>query len=383
MKKIPSYRHLKSRNLGYVEINGHRTYLGRYGTENSLKAYQRIIAEWQAGHAPKKQGGLSVVDLCLAYEDYAKGYYRLPDGTLSTMLFWITSASDTLVRLYGDEPAADVGPLRLQTVRHQWVVAGLARATCNKYTGCIKRMYKWAVAQELVSADVYAALCSVDGLRRGKTEARETAPRAPVSREHVDAVLPHLSRQVAAIIELLWLTCARPDEICPLRPVDIDRSGRIWVAELARHKNASRGKRRAIFFGPRAQAILREFLLRDDSAYLFSPAEAEAVRNDRRRSVATCSRRENQKPNPRKGPRTFKARYTPQTVCQAVERACVKAGIPQWTPYQLRHAAATAIRAEHGVEATQDVLGHETPDMTVIYAQRRDERVKQIMMEMG
>ena len=365
-KKVPSYRLLKSRNLGYVEIGGRRTYLGKYATPESLQRYQRVIAEWQAGNAPQpKRGALIIADLALAYEDHAQRYYRLPDGSVSSIVYWITRASDTLVKLYGAEPASSLGPVRLQAVRQQWVQADLARTTCNKYTGCIKRMYKWAAAQELVPAEIYQALCSVDGLRRGKTEARESASREPCDLAHVAAVNPFLSRQVWAIIELLRLTCARPSEIAPLRPRDIDRTGPLWVADLDKHKTMQHGKRRVLVFGPQAQAVLRPFLLRDEDACLFTPAEAE---EEGGRKV---------------GARKFNPYYTADSLCQAVERACVKAKVPHWTPYQLRHTGATAVRAAHGIEAAQDVLGHANMDITLVYAQRSLERVKAIMLEMG
>ena len=50
---------------------------------------------------------------------------------------------------YGAEPAANFGPLALKTVRQRMVDDGLSRRYINDQVARIKRMYKWAVADEL------------------------------------------------------------------------------------------------------------------------------------------------------------------------------------------------------------------------------------------
>jgi integrase len=54
-----------------------------------------------------------------------------------------------------------------------------------------------------------------------------------------------------------------------------------------------------------------------------------------------------------------------------------------WSPLQLRHTAATAIRARYGLEAAQTVLGHAKPDTTLIYAERDLARAHAIAAEVG
>ena len=51
--KIPKYRCYKPKNLGLVDIDGKQHYLGRYGSPESVAAYNRLIQEWLA------QGGAS------------------------------------------------------------------------------------------------------------------------------------------------------------------------------------------------------------------------------------------------------------------------------------------------------------------------------------
>jgi hypothetical protein len=77
-------------------------------------------------------------------------------------------------------------------------------------------MFKWSVEQEMVPASILHALQAVAGLKRGRTNARETAPVKPMTDEHVDEVLPHLSEQVAATVSLQRLTSMRPGEVCAM-----------------------------------------------------------------------------------------------------------------------------------------------------------------------
>jgi integrase len=76
-------------------------------------------------------------------------------------------------------------------------------------------------------------------------------------------------------------------------------------------------------------------------------------------------------------------RYDRRTYNTAIERACLKAGVPRWHPNQLRHTAATAIRARLGLDAAQTVLGHAKADVTQVYAERDLTKARDVMAEMG
>jgi len=66
----------------------------------------------------------------------------------------------------------------------------------------------------------------------------------------------------------------RPGEVVQIRGIDIDTSGDLREYTPAYHKTEHMDKQRAIPLGPRAQAIVREWL----TAYLFCPRTAEALR---------------------------------------------------------------------------------------------------------
>ena len=54
-----------------------------------------------------------------------------------------------------------------------------------------------------------------------------------------------------------------------------------------------------------------------------------------------------------------------------------------WSPNQLRHTAATEIRREFGIEAAQNTLGHSSPAVTLIYAERSLDQVREVMEKLG
>lgn len=185
--------------------------------------------------------------------------------------------------------------------------------------------------------------------------------------------------------ELQLLTGMRAGEVMVMRAIDLNMSGAVWKYCPASHKNKHRGLDRVIFMGPQAQEVMRPFLTATLEAYLFSPrAYVEDLRRRRaeqRKSKRTPSELMRQrKAKPRRVPAE---RYNRRSYRLAIVRACQKAGVPAWSPLQLRHTAATAIRAEYGVEAAKVVLGHTKVETTQIYAERDLNRAEEIMQEIG
>jgi integrase len=146
-----------------------------------------------------------------------------------------------------------------------------------------------------------------------------------------------------------------------------------------------RGLDRVIFLGPQAQEVVRPFLTTNLEAYLFSPRrhveELHARRAQQRKTRRTPSElKRRRKARPK---RTAGERYNRRSYYYAVVRACRKAGVPEWTPLQLRHTAATAIRAQFGLEAAKAILGHTRVETSHIYAQRDQAKARQVMAEIG
>ena len=75
--------------------------------------------------------------------------------------------------------------------------------------------------------------------------------------------------------------------------------------------------------------------------------------------------------------------YDTNSFRRAIERACKAAKTDAWAPNQLRHAAATRIRREEGLEAARVVLGHTSAETTEIYAERDQLRAIEVMAKLG
>jgi hypothetical protein len=176
---------------------------------------------------------------------------------------------------------------------------GWCRTHANRQIKRVCQVFSWAVGQEMIAAQVHQALLAVEPLRKGRSEARETAPIRCVAEQHVDQVIVKLPPAVRALVELQELCGARGGELFKLRGVDIDMSptspdGRrdcidctktkpcpkhsVWLYKPRLHKTAYLGHEREIRFGPRAQGLLRPFLKSDLNAPLFSPVTSEATR---------------------------------------------------------------------------------------------------------
>ena len=385
----PPLRLHKASGQGYVFLAGTRVYLGKYDDPATAKAYARTLAEFASngGRMPIPKEEITMLELCDRYLEHAKLYYRLPNGKESTEFKSVVLTLRELVLLYGDIPAAEFGPLKLQAFRRQWIDKGLCRSTINGRTGIIKRLFRWSVTLELVPVAVFQALDTVEGLRQGRSAAREPQKVLPVLLSHVDAVRPFVSRQVWGLIQLQLLTGARSGEVLNLRRTDLNTSGPIWTAQLDHHKTSHRGKARTLYFGAKAQEVLREFFPgKGPAEFLFSPADAERERLEKRHAARVTALSCGNRPGTNKAddPRvTAGNRYDVNSYRRAIQRACEQAGVPRWHPHQLRHTAATRIRKELGLEAAQVWLGHSNADVTQVYAEVDHARALDIAARMG
>ena len=83
------------------------------------------------------------------------------------------------------------------------------------------------------------------------------APVEPVAEESIRAILPHLSPQVAAMLQLQHLCGAGPQEVVTIRPDEVDTSGAVWLYHPRHHKMELFDRRKVIMLGPKAQEVLR------------------------------------------------------------------------------------------------------------------------------
>lgn len=426
-QKPPAYTLHKPSGQARVRIDGKDHYLGPYSSPESRRKYARILAEWSAVnptlHERKESpslDNLTIAELLLEYLRFAKDYYAGPDGAPGKEFFCMIDAIRPVEKLYGNSLVRDFGPLSLKAVRQHMIELGWARTNINRRIDRVRRVFKWGVSDELVTPSVLQALQAVDGLREGRTNAKESEPVKPVSTRDVESVLPHLSSQVATMVRLQLLCGCRPGEIVAMREFDIDKTDDIWVYSPHRHKTAWRGHQRHIFIGPKAQDLIREFLREDPEEFLFRPSDSMKEHQEQKRKNRTtplsCGNRPgtNRKRKPKKQPGE---KYSTQSYGRAIARACEVAFPPplhlqqqegetkkewkarltdlqqaelktwrnkhRWSPNQLRHSTGTEIRREFGVEGAQVVLGHARADVTQVYAERDQKLAMDIMRRCG
>lgn len=417
-KSLPKYRFHRASGQAVVTLDGSDYYLGPHKTKASRLEYDRLVAEWLANGrrmpVTDAEGKVTVMEVLAAYKRFADGYY-VKNGQPTNEVKQLLYAMKVVKQLYGTIDAADFGPLKLQAVQQAMIRNGWARKNINKQVSRVVRMFAWAESKEMVPKGTAGALREVSGLHEGRTTAKETAPILPVADDVVQQTLPHMPEVVSDMVRLQRMSGARPDEVCSIRPCDIDTTGDVWSYIPESHKTQHHGKRRVIFIGPRAQAVLRPYLLRATESYCFSPIDAERKRRaaayEARTVPFSCGNKpgSNRKTRPAREPGD---RYTSASYRRAVHRACELAfkmpaslkaprkETPEakadrqtraaawrekycWAPNQLRHSAATAIRKQFGLEGAQVTLGHATANVTEVYAERDLAKAAAIMREVG
>ena len=371
MPRTPKYCHHKATDQGYATINGAVVYFGKYDDPESRDAYDRAIAHWREVNATLDRettiGQLAVMFV----RQHATDYYSKSEMTNYQY------ALKVLVRMFRTTKVCDFGPKKLIAVRDE-LAKKHVRIQVNNHLARLKRMFEWGVQQELVSGNTFYALKCVKNLKRGRSKAREGKPVLPVPQADIDAVLPHLTSPVAAMVKLQLLTGMRPGEVLKMRAGDIDTSGEVWIYRPELHKNAWRGKQRTVMIGPRGQDVLLPFLIgRQPNEYLFNP-------HDGRQQFVEANWREDAKSYVRGSNDGENKPYTLHGYISSIQRVCKRLKIEKWSPGRLRHNAATNVNRDAGdIDAARCLLGHSEKTTTEIYAERDLTKAAEIARRFG
>jgi integrase len=391
---LPAIRHHRRSGNARVRIGGIEHWLGPWGSADSRLRYDELIAAWIASgrksvEAAKRQpppapapvevelptsADVTVGELARSWiaaieRDRAGAHKRASDWNGAI-------AAARALRSVAAMPAKDFGPRALQDVRRRLVDTPFlrkrrlpdgsesfdaiprSRRYVNDTVGRIRQLFNWAVGLELIPPERAYALSRVRALPVGA--GRETDRRTEVSAEIVEATLPHLTDEARALVLFIRWTGCRPSEAMRLRMADIhDRDRQTWRYRPPMHKTAHRGQQRDVPIGPQARSILeRHAEGRAPEDYVFDPRRslARVVSNG-----ATIKLR--RRASPRVG-----SMFTSAAVRVAIQRAAAAAGVPAWTPYQLRYLRLREIRRDYGPEAARATAGHTRESMTAHYA---------------
>lgn len=374
----PSYRLHKPSGLGFIEIQGKRHYLGEYGTSQSLAKFGKKLAEYLSSgcmpESPKQEPGVTCTVLAFRFLQFAATRY-VKNGKPTSETRAFTTALSAVTELYGDEPAADFSPLKLMAARQVLINRGYCRLKINSHVGRIRRVWKWAVSREIVPETVWRALNSVEGLRKG--EAPDRPKVRPVLLDRVTVIESHVSPVVWGLIQLQLHTGCRPGEACSIRMCDLRMVDDVWEYTPDSHKTEHHDRERVVYIGPRGQAAIRSFLRTDTHTPLFSPQASKEWHQTKRRNGKPVK---NRKRRPKRAPGSH---FCAGSLGHSIRAACLKAKVAPWTPNQLRHVAATTIRAQFNLESSRVVLGHSDASTSAIYAEQDREKARDVARRIG
>ena len=383
MSKTPKL--CKQGNSAYVRIHGRKIYLGIHGTPEAKREYHRVIAEYHANASapPKDKKSITLDELCLRFlEDKKDKISAKQWGNYKSLI-------EILLSQYAGLPAHEFSPNKLRTLRVEFVKRGYVRQQCNKRAGHIRSIFKWGVSRELIAAETWNALRSLEYIKKGETNAPEGKKRKAIPQDYIERTLAALSPTVAAMARIHLATAARPSEICLMRIEDIDRTDPdLWVFRLDAHKTdwLEDDGGRVIYMAKPEIEILTPIIKDRTEGYVFRPQDAVAEKHAKKWAQA-----KRQKKTPSRSKRDaeravapkvkFNECYDASAYRRAIQRGCLKAGVPRWFPYGLRHTGVTNVGLEHGIEAAQHVAGHRDLRTTLGYFHGENAVAKEVALK--
>src|SRR5262245_56989999 len=263
--------------------------LGPWGSDQAQEEYERLLTRLRVGKPAIEQPGTGPTDMTIAealirYTDHIEIYYRNPDGTPTGTADDIKITLDYLLRLFANLPLCEFDIRCFKSVRQALIDDGRVRNQVNRRASMVRSFIRWCVEEELpVAPGVLEKLRAAKALAPGRDGVPEGEPREPANPAHVEKVLSLLPPMVAAALQVVRLTGARPSEILKLKPCEIDRSSDPWELTPTRHKSSWRGKSRIIYLGPEAQTVLAPWLLKTNSIPRTLPHTTTSARRSKKR----------------------------------------------------------------------------------------------------
>ncbi len=352
----------------FVNFSGKKIYLGREEKEARKNYIQflRTLDDSGTSDPPSDRDGKKrhvqvqelILDCLRKYETHPK-YQK------------IKRAMQALRKIYGKAEADEFGRGKVLAVRKSLVEEQLAGSYVNELMRFVIWCFELGVENEKIPEGIPAALRAVRPLKRG--EAKVNPPRMNAKDEDVLKALPFFSKTIRDMVVIQRLSGMRPSELFQLRPCDIEKDGEVWIYTPQKAKSDRFGKKRFVGLGKVEQKILAERIrkVRNDEP-VFQPIHAVMERYKRKldgRSV-----------------RQLRKMYTKDSYRRAVKRGLERAErhgvkIQHWTPYQLRHSAATELSIQLGREAAGVMLGHASANVTAGYDHSDREKVRKLVAE--
>ena len=293
------------------------------------------------------------------------------------------------IQPYSEWPVDSFGPdelndIKKKLLKHKYIKGTkqkhYVRRGINDTLKWIKNIIEWGVGRRIVQNETLIAIQKeLKLLRMGEKGAKDNIKRGRVTEEEFNKVVGVVTSVIGDMLKLVWHTAMRPYEICEMRPYDILRDdSECWLyipgrdkTPIGMHKTTRYGKVKVIPLAGEGIDILSKRIDDFDSKeYIFTPkdsvAEFRETKRKNRKTPMSCGNKSgsNRKEIPKKKPGGL---YTNNSFAQACKRACRRAGVEAFVPYDLRRTVATKTRAELGKEAAKTLLGHAEQSTTDIY----------------
>jgi integrase len=346
MRRVPRYCVHKAKNLAYVTINGQERYLGRAHSPESYNAFHEALAALAQGRQPpqrhpRSRSALTIAELAEAHLRHCIERY----GPKHQSTYQARYVARELIRSHATAHVAEFGPRAFKAIRDRLQADGHSRQWANRLMNAIRSCIRWAVSEELAPPDRLQALECVAGLRYG--EAREAPPRTAADPVAVQTCIRHLQstgqQGAAGILRFIRATGCRPAEAACARWQDLTLDD-CPTYRPRQHKTARHGIERVIPLNADALSAIRSVMrLRTADGMVFTNTNGKA--------------------------------FTPNAILLAVNRSIAATGCVKWSPYGLRHLAATAALAKTGSEAAAAALLGHSPRSTIIQRYSRDRLV--------
>lgn len=312
---------------------------GRFQSPESLAEFHRLCSIVAAtGDLPPVDTtqALTVAELVCRFLEHARRDYS--KGSKEPL--YLDYATRDLVAMFGPVPADSIRPAELRAVRAA-MLSHVCRKTANRRTTQIVRVFRWGVQEGIVAVSVWHAIQSVDAIQPGREGSTDYDRIGPVPDEHFDLVAAKVPKRIRDIMIVHRATGMRSGEILSMTPAQCDMTGDDWLYFPRHHKTKNHEKDRIVGVPREVVPILLEHMPPAPDRPFF-PIKVNSYYN-------------------------------------AVKRACLKIGIEPWHPHQLRHTAATNVKAIVGEEAAATLLSVSNEKTAKVYARITAEAVRRIM----
>jgi hypothetical protein len=139
--------------------------------------------------------GITINELALAFVKHAAGHYKPNETGVCAELENIKPAIKLLRRPFGHALAKEFGPKKLKITRNMMIAENWWGRVCNRQVNPIRRMFNWAIQEELIPPPIYHGLQAVEPLRRSVTGLRDNPDAKPVRGMGHPSSLDGLRRQ--------------------------------------------------------------------------------------------------------------------------------------------------------------------------------------------